>query len=140
MRVVDASVVVKWHIAEETEVEAAHELLRTNFHFAVPDLLFAETATVVWKNVRRGLISPARAMQIIDSIVAGPFDVYGNQGLVRDALHIAISREVTPYDASYIALAMSLRTDCVTADRKLFSKLQGSPFGKHVTLLADYTN
>jgi predicted nucleic acid-binding protein len=140
MRVVDASVVVKWHIAEETEVEAAHELLRTNFHFAVPDLLFAETATVVWKNVRHGLISRARATQVIDSIVDGPFDVYGNQGLVRDALHIAMSREITPYDASYIALAMSLRTDCVTADRKLFSKLRGSPFARHVTLLADDTN
>ncbi|MDP9361416.1 MAG: type II toxin-antitoxin system VapC family toxin [Acidobacteriota bacterium] len=139
MGVVDASVVIKWHI-EEADSEAAQSLRRTSERFAIPDLLFVETATVVWKNVRRGLMSPARAMQITNSIVDGPFDVYSNQALARDAVRIAIAREITPYDASYIALAISLRTDCVTADRKLFSKLRGSPFGRHVALLADYTN
>jgi predicted nucleic acid-binding protein len=139
MRVVDASVVIKWHF-EEADSEAAQSLRRTSQRLAIPDLLFVETTNVVWKNVRRGLISPARAMQITDSIIEGPFDVYSNQALTRDAVRIAIAREITPYDASYIALAISLRTDCVTADRKLFSKLMGSPFGRHVTLLADYTN
>ncbi|MEA2236977.1 MAG: hypothetical protein QOC81_1701 [Thermoanaerobaculia bacterium] len=140
MRVVDASVVMKWHLVDEPGVEAAQELLLTNDQFAVPDLLFAETATTVWKNVRRGLMAPARALEIIDSIVDGPFDVYSNQGLTRDAFHIAAAREITPYDASYIALAISLRTECITADRKLFNKLQGSPFARNVALLADYTN
>lgn len=140
MRVVDASVVMKWHLVEEPGADAAQELLLTNSQFAVPDLLFLEAATVVWKNVRRGSVTPTRALEIIDSIVDGPFDVYPNQGLIRDAFPIALAREITPYDASYITLAISLRTDCITADRKLFNKLQGSPFGKHVTLLADYTN
>jgi predicted nucleic acid-binding protein len=139
MQVVDSSVVIKWHI-DEMDSEAAQALRYSSERFAIPDLLFVETANIVWKNVRRELISRLRAMQIIDSIVEGPFDVYRNQGLTRDATRIALAREITTYDASYIALAMSLRTDCITADRRLFNKLQGSPFGKHVALLADYTN
>jgi predicted nucleic acid-binding protein len=139
MQVVDASVVIKWHI-DEIDSDAAESLRRASDRFAVPDLLFVEAAAVVWKNVRRGLMSSAHAMQIIDSIVDGPFDVYNNQALVQDAVHIAMARDITPYDASYIALAVSLRTDCITADRKLFSKLQGSAFSRHITLLADSTN
>ncbi|MEA2329301.1 MAG: hypothetical protein QOE68_4260 [Thermoanaerobaculia bacterium] len=66
--------------------------------------------------------------------------MYGCQALTKDALRIAIARDITPYDASYVALAISTRAEYVTADRKLFNKLHGSPFGKNVTLLADYTN
>jgi predicted nucleic acid-binding protein len=139
MRVVDSSVVIKWHI-DELDSEAAEALRYSSERFAIPDLLFVEAANIVWKNARRELISRLRAMQIIDSIVDGPFDVYGNQALARDATRIALARDITTYDASYIALAISLRTDCVTADRKLFNKLQGPPFAKHVALLADYTN
>jgi predicted nucleic acid-binding protein len=139
MWVVDSSVVIKWHI-DEMDSEAAQALRYSSERFAIPDLLFLETANIVWKNVRRELISRLRAMQIIDSIVEGPFDVYRTQSLTRDATRIALARDITTYDASYVALAISLRTDCVTADRKLFNKLQGSPYGAHVALLADYTN
>jgi len=139
MRVVDASVVVKWHIDEE-DSEAAQSVRRSSTSFAVPDLLFLETASIVCKNVRRGFMSPERGFEIIESIADGPFEVHSNQGLARDAVRIALGRDITPYDACYIALAISLRADYVTADRKLFNKLQGSPFARHVTLLADYAN
>jgi len=137
MQVVDASVVIKWHV-DEIDAEAAETVRRSAASFAVPDLLFLETASVAWKNVRRGLMSTDHAVKIIESIAAGPFVVYSNQALAKDALRIAIARDITPYDASYIALAISIRADYVTADRKLFSKVHGSPFGKRVTLLADY--
>jgi predicted nucleic acid-binding protein len=139
MRVVDASVVIKWHV-DEVDAEAAETVRLSATSFAVPDLLFLETASVVWKNVRRGLLTSDRAVEIIESIADGPFVVYMNQAIARDALRIALARDITPYDASYIALAISIRADYVTADRKLFSKVHGSPFGKRVTLLADYTN
>jgi predicted nucleic acid-binding protein len=139
MRVVDASVVIKWHI-DEVDSEAAQSLRRSAASFAVPDLLFLETASTVCKNVRRGLMPSDRALEIIESIVDGPFVVYSTQALARNAVRIGLARDVSPYDASYVALAISIRADFVTADRRLFNKLQGSPFGKNVTLLADYTN
>src|SRR4051794_18068600 len=139
MLVVDASVVVKWHIAED-DSEAAQTVRQSAERFSVPDLLFLETASAVSKNVRRGLMSPDRALEIIKSIADGPFDVHSTQSLARDALRIGLARDITPYDASYVALAMSIRADFVTSDRKLFNKLHGSPFGRNVILLADYTN
>jgi predicted nucleic acid-binding protein len=139
MRVVDASVVIKWHI-DEVDAEAASTVRRSAASFAVPDLLFAETASTVWKLVRRELLSNDQAVKVIESIVAGPFVVYSNQALAKDALRIGVARDITPYDASYVALAITTRAEYVTADRKLFNKLHGSPFGKNVILLADYTN
>jgi predicted nucleic acid-binding protein len=139
MRVVDASVVIKWHI-DEVDAEAAETVRLSAARFAVPDLLFLETASAITKNVRRGLMSSNQALEIIKSIVDGPFDVYSTQALARDALRIGLARDITPYDASYVALAISTRAEYVTADRKLFNKLQGSPFGRNVTLLADSIN
>lgn len=139
MLVVDASVVFKWHV-DEVDSDAAQSIRRSANSFAVPDLLFLETASSVCKDVRRGFLSSGRALEIIESIVDGPFVVYSHQALARDAVRIAIARDISPYDASYVALALSIRADFVTADRKLFNKLKGSPFGKNVTLLADYTN
>jgi predicted nucleic acid-binding protein len=139
MRVVDASVVIKWHI-DEDDSDAAQVVRHSAASFAVPDLLFLETASVVWKNVRRGFMSSERALEIVESIADGPFEVHSNQALARDAVRIGLARDITPYDASYIALAISIRADYVTADRKLFNKLQGSPFGRHVILLSDDTN
>ncbi|HKS23197.1 MAG TPA: type II toxin-antitoxin system VapC family toxin [Thermoanaerobaculia bacterium] len=54
--VVDASVVVKWFIAEPNS-EAALRLLDVEKKFLAPDHLFAETTNAVWKKVRRGEIS-----------------------------------------------------------------------------------
>lgn len=139
MLVVDASVVIKWHI-DEVDSDAAQSIRRSVADYAVPNLLFLEIASSVCKNVRRGLMSSGRALEIIGSIVDGPFVVYSHQALARDAVRIGIARDISPYDASYVALAISIRADFVTADRKLFNKLQGSPFGRNVTLLADYTN
>ena len=139
MWVVDASVVIKWHI-NEVDSEAAQSIRRSAASFAVPDLLFLEAASTVCKNVRRGSMSSDRALEIIQSIADGPFVVYSHQALARDAVRIALARDVSPYDASYVALAISIQGDYVTADRKLFNKLQGSPFGRNITLLADYTN
>jgi predicted nucleic acid-binding protein len=46
MRVVDSSVVIKWHI-DEVDSEAAQTLRHGSERFAIPDLLFVETANIV---------------------------------------------------------------------------------------------
>jgi len=72
----------------------------------------------------------------------GPFLIVPNSRIADDALKLALSHSagVWAYDASYVALADLFNTRCITANRKLFNKLQGSPFGRNITLLADYTN
>jgi predicted nucleic acid-binding protein len=140
-RVIDASVVIKWYVAEP-DSDLASALLDAERNFLAPDLLFAECASILAKLVRRGTMTAARAMEIVAALMDGPFTTVTNGQIADDALRIALScaAVVTPYDASYVAVAVRLDTICITADRKLFNKLQGSPFGKHVALLADYTN
>jgi len=106
----------------------------------VPDLLFAEAATVLWNKARRGEIRPEEARDISELITDGPFEVYSNRELASEAVRIGLEYSITPYDASYIALATRLGVGCATADRKLFGKLRDTPWAKHVTLLADYVH
>jgi predicted nucleic acid-binding protein len=137
--VLDASVVIKWFLPEDDR-QAALELRVSGAGFAAPDLLFAESANILWKHVKRGEIEAERATAIIDEIATAAWVVYSTRNLASDALSLAMSRGISAYDASYVVLAVRLDTIFITADQKLFNKLQGSPFGRHVTLLADYTN
>ncbi|MGH9422401.1 MAG: type II toxin-antitoxin system VapC family toxin [Thermoanaerobaculia bacterium] len=139
LRVVDASVVVKWYV-DEFDSEIARELFREADEFAVPDLLFAETASILWKKVRRKEITPEEARDICGYVIDSPFEVYGSRELAGEALRIALEYSITPYDASYVALAARLGVVCATADRKLFEKLRDTAAVKHLSLLADYTH
>jgi predicted nucleic acid-binding protein len=136
LRVVDASIVVKWFI-DEPDSQSARALFWELDEFAVPDLLFAETASVLWKKAWRGEITSEEAREINDLVIAGPFDVHSNRELAGEAIRIALEYSITPDDASYVALAMKLGADCATADRKLFGKLRDTAVAKHLTLLAD---
>ena len=53
---VDASVVIKWFVAE-TLFEQARLLLSDSFDLHAPDILLAEFANTIWKKFRRGEIS-----------------------------------------------------------------------------------
>jgi predicted nucleic acid-binding protein len=140
LRVVDASVVVKWYIDGEPDTESARRLLLGVPTFAVPDLLFAEIANVLWKKVRKGDITESRAITITELVIDGPFEIYRNQDLMPEALRIALSYSITSYDAFYLALAIELGAEFATTDRKLAQKLHSTPAAAYLNLLADYAN
>jgi predicted nucleic acid-binding protein len=135
--VVDASVVIKWYVPE-SEQAAARALRVPGVQLAAPDLLFIESANILWKLVRRGEMQQTRAIEIIEEIVASSFIRYTTESLARDAIDLALATGLSAYDASYVALATRLNVQCVTADQKLVRKLQGTPAAAHITLLADY--
>ena len=58
--VVDASIAIKWVVAEEGTDTAVD--LRLRFHFAAPDLLIPECANILWKKVQRGELTRDEAM------------------------------------------------------------------------------
>jgi predicted nucleic acid-binding protein len=140
LRVVDTSVVIKWYIDGEPDSDSARRLLVGVPRFAVPDLIFAEVANVLWKKVRRGEISQRRAMAISQLLQDGPFEIFSDYELMPEALRIAVMYGITSYDASYVALAINLGVEFATTDRKLSEKLHNTPAAAYVTLLADYTN
>ena len=66
--VVDASVAVKWFIAEQW-TEESRKLLAGRIDRHAPDLILAETTNVLWKKARRGEIKDPHAYDVVATSV-----------------------------------------------------------------------
>jgi predicted nucleic acid-binding protein len=131
--VVDASVAAKWLLpaAGEGLLEQANRLaalhVRRELQLLVPDLIQAEIGNVLWKAVRRNRISQAEAENSLRQFTALSIQVVPTSDLLIQALRIAVTFERSFYDSLYVALAMSTKTELITADERLVNAL-GSRF------------
>lgn len=117
--VVDASVVIKWFVPE-IHSDAARRLLATDHHqYLSPDLLFPEVGNVIWKKVRRGELTADEGHRLAADISRIAVETVPTRGLMIDAHALAITTGLTVYDAMYLALAVRLKTELVTADDRL---------------------
>ena len=119
MRVtVDASVAVKWFVAEDHRKEA-RLLLGPRIERYAPDLLPVECASAIWKKARRGEIGSAAPF--LDGItkLSGVIRIQSSETLLRDATETALRIGHPVYDSLYIACARLTGSVLVTADRKL---------------------
>jgi predicted nucleic acid-binding protein len=136
--VVDASVVVKWFFPEVHGEQALH-IRDTADGFVVPDLLYAEVGNVLWHRVRTGAITPTEAQAVAEALPAlltqaGPVPA---QDLLASALEIACRTGTTVYDSLYLALALREQAALVTADRRFYDRMQGTPLASRVAWIAD---
>ena len=119
MRVtVDASVAVKWFLAEDHREEARH-LLAPRIERYAPDLLPVECANVIWKKARRREI--ASATPFLDGItkLSEVVRIQPSETLLQDATATALRIGHPVYDSLYIACARLTGSVLVTADRRL---------------------
>jgi len=127
--VVDASVAVKLHLNEPLAGEA-HALFAnltdptTLFH--VPDLFYAESANILWKQVQKGSATVAKAAAHFAALAALPLQRTPTFDLAADALTIAAAQGITAYDACYVALAQRHGIFLLTADQKVVRKFAGA--------------
>jgi predicted nucleic acid-binding protein len=130
--VVDASVVIKWHVAE-VHTDAALRLLRDDApELHVPDLMFPEVGNILWKKVRRGDLTEDRAREIGRLVVVAPVEIHPSVPLFEAALEIAMRTGRSVYDSLYVALAVQLDGQLVTADEKLYNALEVGPLGTRI--------
>ncbi len=120
--IVDASVAAKW-VLDETHSLRASSLLVDGSDLAAPDLLALEVANVLIQRLKRGEITEDAARQMLERVIGAIRRLWRTDALAAGAFELARQFDITPYDASYVALA--LRQDCrfVTADRRLFDRL-----------------
>jgi len=117
--VIDASIAIKW-VMPEPDSGAALMLRRERL--LAPDLLIAECANVLWKKVRRGEVHAAEAVLAARLLERADIHLQPMRTLIEPAERLAIALDHPAYDCFYLALAESIGSDFVTADRDLQRK------------------
>ena len=133
--VIDASVVLKWFFPEKHSA-AARRLLDAAHQYVAPDLLFPEVGNAVWKRVRRGELSSDEGQRLIDDIADVAVETIPTRGLISDSCAIAIASGQTVYDSTYLALAVRLDTQVITADQRFHNAVSGNAvLARHICMV-----
>ena len=126
--VVDASVVVKWLVAEELSDEAA-SLLQRESTLVAPELVFAEVTNALWAMCRRGDIGAADFDDAVNALRTAPVAVpHPMRRLAAAAARLALDLDHPVYDCFYLALAVLEQYRVVTADRRFLDKVRRHPY------------
>lgn len=127
--VVDASVAAKWFLPAKNETlsDEAFRLLRRHAEgevaFVVPDVFWAEVANLLWKAERLGRCTKAAAEAALLSLKERKLPTVSSLALLEVAFGIAVAFDRTVYDSLYVALAIDLKGQFVTADERLANAL-----------------
>lgn len=125
--VVDASVVLKWLIAEEDSEKAL--LLRANHDIAAPDLLLIECRNALLSKVRRRELQRTeaedgkRALEEIESAIT----ILPSAPILDAAFTIALDLVEPIYDCIYLAAAFATDRKLITADVRFSAKVRRLP-------------
>ncbi len=117
MIVVDASVLASAIGDDGADGQLARERLRKELSFGAPDLVDVETVSILRKRWLSGDLSQSRFSTAVDDLADLDFDRYPTSAFMRRAFELRAN--VTPYDASYVALAEGLECPLLTADVRL---------------------
>lgn len=124
MKVIDASVALKWILPEEGSLKALkliEDHASGEVSLVVPDLLFYEITNGLAVAVK---LPPSQVEQILDWFYDLDLKIATlGRNDFKKAASIAHEFHISVYDASYVALAISLNTVFVTADMSLVKRL-----------------
>ncbi len=137
--VIDASIAVKWFLTKEIYAAEANLLLQDERILLVPDLIFSEVGNITWKQVRKGTLPQAEAVNIVTTLSHLGLMVYPSETLIVKAVEIACETGRTAYDSLYVARAIQEDSAVVTADEKLKNGLQDTPYARYIVWIEDLT-
>ena len=135
--VVDASVAVKWLIAEDGS-DAADRLLTDDDDLHAPRLMASEVANALWRKVRLGEIERNQAGTLTATLSEMPVRWGADEAVCADAVRLAVTLDRPVYDCVYLALAHRLDARLVTADERFANALVSTEHGGAITMLADH--
>ncbi len=127
--VVDANVAVKWCLParDESLVSEAEELLASYRigaeQFLVPDLFWLEVANALGKAVWKQKIDTETAERSFRVVSDLKIPTISSVDLVPQALQLAVTHRQTVYDSVYVALALRVKANLITADERLANAL-----------------
>ena len=133
--VIDASVAVKWLIPEAGS-EQAIALIADGHDLYAPDLLVSEIGNVLWKKSRGKAISATATQRLMTEFLSIRLHWIDSRSLAADALEIARRYDRSFYDSLYLALALAVDGELVTADERFANALASTPHAKRIHSLA----
>jgi predicted nucleic acid-binding protein len=116
--VVDASVAVKWVLAE-SDSELAQQIVHASL--LAPDLLLIECGNAIWWHAQLGEVDPAEVPQLWAVLRAMPVEIVASPELVEPALDLAVALNHPIYDCLYLALALDRGARVVSTDRRFLA-------------------
>ncbi|MEO7501865.1 MAG: type II toxin-antitoxin system VapC family toxin [Gemmatimonadaceae bacterium] len=119
MIVADASVILELLLRTPAGRRAESRLLDEDESLHAPALLDVEIAQALRRYEVRGEISPERGRLALDLLARLPVQRYSHEPLLPRIW--ALRRNLTAYDAAYIALAEGLEATLVTRDARMAS-------------------
>jgi predicted nucleic acid-binding protein len=121
-------VALKWVLPEPDSARAA-ALLEKVEQLLLPDFWLAEAINVLWRQVRRTLLTPHEAKEglgLLRSIA--PLTPTGDFGLHETALEIGLLVNHSPYDTLYVAFAVAMGAKhVITADSPFARNMRAHP-------------
>ncbi len=118
--VVDASVAAKW-LLPESDSGIAVRLLDPSYELCAPRLLASEVANVLWRNALSGSLDRYEAGRLANEVTSMSLNWAEDEATSVDAVRIAIELGHPAYDCMYLALALRIGTEVVTADKRFIS-------------------
>ncbi len=135
--VVDASVALKWFVAEELRQQAV-SLLAASSKLHAPDLIFVETANSVWKKTVRGELPVSQARFIAQALPHYFSSIHAFDVIVPPAFAYAIELQHSVYDCVYLACAIRADSVLVTADTRFCRSVADTPYERQVRHLSEF--
>jgi predicted nucleic acid-binding protein len=132
--VVDASVVLKWYVAEDESTEALR-LLDGEKKLIAPELVVAEVANIVWRLSRKEIMSSQRSIEVIEAVESAFAELISLRTLSVQAYMMAAAIGHPVYDCCYLALAEQRDSKLITADRKFHALVLASAWRRRIALL-----
>jgi len=121
--VLDSSIIVKWFLKElysEEAIKVRNDYVQRKISIAVPSLLIYEVLNALRYS---GVYSEEELKEICLALNKYGFEIHDIEGdLKSKVVEIAYRHIITVYEASYVALAMKLKTVLYTADDELLEK------------------
>ena len=133
---VDASIVVKWFVAEPLHHEA-RLLLARRLDLHAPDLVLSEFANTIWKKARSKETPDEEPYLNEMSSLPDVISLFPDRDLVERAARLAFEIDHPVYDCLYLACAEATGSDVITADRRLVNKSSAQSLGVRVEYLGD---
>lgn len=122
MIVVDASIAVKWFVAEIGH-EAALVVLGSEEPIIAPDLVVAETMHALRKKLRAGDVTEEQYLRAGLELPSYFDQIVPSASVAEEAARLSIQLEHGFYDCVYLALSLTSGSSLVTADEVFEAKV-----------------